>query len=365
MDDARYMARAIELARNGWYSTAPNPRVGCVLVGDDTIIGEGWHERAGQAHAEVRALADAAARSHDVHGATAYVTLEPCSHHGRTPPCADTLVAAGIGRAVIGAHDPNPKIDGRGIERLRDAGIEVSTGVEQAACAALNTGFNQRMVTGRPRICVKLAMTLDGRTAAANGESQWITGSEARDDVQHLRAAAGAVVIGSGTLLADDPALNVRLPGDWRQPMRVVLDSRLRTPANARMLGLPGETRIYTAVAAHTPQWQALVAAGAELQNVTADGDHLDLDRVLDDLGEQAINDVLVEAGPTLAGALAAQALVDEYIIYMAPQLLGDGGRGLLTLPGAQALGDRINLSIEDIQPVGDDWRICAQPVRT
>src|SRR5699024_4662735 len=210
----------------------------------------------------------------------------------------------------IGARDPNPKIDGRGIQRLQDGGIRVVTGVEQAACEALNIGFNQRMMTGRPRVCVKLAMTLDGRTAAANGESQWITGSQARDDVHRQRGAAGAVLVGSGTLLADDPSLTVRLAGDWRQPMRVVLDSRLRTPTHARMLSVPGTTRIYTVRTAEASGWQQLAASGATLYNVAAAGDHLDLGQVLDDLGTQAINDVLVEAGPTLAGAFAAQALV-------------------------------------------------------
>lgn len=362
MTDADCMARAVELARNGWYTSAPNPRVGCVLVRDGETIGEGWHVRAGEPHAEVHTLADASARGHGVEGATAYVTLEPCSHYGRTPPCADALVAAGVSRVVVGARDPNPKIDGRGIERLRAAGIDVVTGVQVSACEALNPGFNQRMRTGRPRVRVKLAMTLDGRTAAANGDSQWLTGEDARMDVHRLRAESGAVMVGSGTLLADDPSLTVRLPGDWPQPERVVLDSQLRMAPQARMLSLAGRTQVFTAQAAEWPAGQALEAAGAAVQQVDAGSGGVQLTQVLDTLGAQGMNDVLVEAGPTLAGALATQGLVDEFVIYMAPQLLGDTGRGLLTLPGAQALTDRIQLHIDAIQPVGRDWRITARP---
>lgn len=364
MDDVQYIRRAVELARNGWYTAAPNPRVGCVLVRGGHVIGESWHERAGQPHAEVRALADAAARGADASGACAYVTLEPCSHHGRSPPCADRLIEAGIARVVLGARDPNPDVDGRGMERLQNAGIEVVTGVETTACEALNPGFNWRMHTGRPRLRIKLAMTLDGRSAAANGESQWITGPAARDDVHRLRAESGAVMIGSGTLLADDPSLTVRLPGDWTQPMRVVLDSSLCTPPTARMLGLPGTTRIYTSEAAGGSAWRALEAAGAELSRVAAGGGGVNLAQVLDDLGALECNDVLVEAGPTLAGALAAQGLVDEFVIYMAPQFLGDAGRGVLTLPGAQTLAQRIGLVIDDVSAVGHDWRIRARALQ-
>lgn len=363
MDDGCHMARAVELARNGWYTTAPNPRVGCVLVRDGAVIGQGWHERAGRAHAEVRALADAAEHGADTRGACAFVTLEPCSHHGRTPPCADRLVEAGISRVVLGARDPNPRVDGQGIERLRNAGIEVVTGIETAASEALNPGFNQRMRSGRPRVRVKLAMTLDGRTAAANGESQWITGGAARDDVHRLRAESGAVLVGSATVLADDPSLSVRLTGEWPQPMRVVVDSRLRTPPGARMFALPGTTRLYTSARGSEPARQALARAGAVIEQVDACPGGLKLDQVLDGLAALSINDVLVEAGPTLAGALAAESLVDEFVIYMAPQLLGGSGRGLLTLPGARSLADRIGLVIDDIRPLGDDWRISARPV--
>jgi len=361
MDDAHYMRRAIELARNGWYTTAPNPRVGCVLVRDERIIGTGWHERAGAAHAEVRALADAAAGGEDTRGACAYVTLEPCSHHGRTPPCVEQLIAAGLARVVVGMQDPNPKIQGRGLAALRAAGIEVVSGVEEAACRALNRGFIQRMHSGRPRTRLKLAMTLDGRSAAANGESQWLTGTAARTDVHRLRAESGAVLIGSGTLLADDPALNVRLQGEWPQPLRVIADSRLQTPARARMLALPGNTCIYTATTPDHPAWQPLTTAGATLRQVSAASGGIDLAEVLADLGTQGINDVLVEAGPTLAGSLIAQSLADELLVYMAPQLLGDSGRGLVTLPGAHTLADRVYLAIEDIQPVGKDWLIRAR----
>lgn len=361
-DHARHMARAVQLAGRGWYTSAPNPRVGCVLVRDGQVIGEGWHVRAGEPHAEIRALRDAQSRNHVTAGATAYVTLEPCSHHGRTPPCADALIEARVTRVVLGAQDPNPAVDGRGMQRLREAGIEVVTGVAVGACEQLNPGFNQRMQTGRPRLRVKLAMTLDGRTAAADGSSQWITGARARADVHRLRAESGAVMVGSGTVLADDPSLSVRLDGDWPQPLRVVLDSRLRTPTDARMLGQPGTTRIYTACKADSTQWLTLETAGAALAQMPADMQGLRIEPVLDHLGKLQINDVLVEAGATLAGSLAAQRLVDEYIIYMAPQFLGDMGRGLLRLPGVQSLQQRIDLRIEDISPVGNDWRILARP---
>jgi len=358
---AFYMQRAIELARRGWYTTRPNPRVGCVLVSHNVVIGEGWHERAGQAHAERRALADAADLGHDVRGATAYVTLEPCSHTARTAPCTRALIDAGVACVIIGAQDPNPEVDGRGIQALRDAGIDVVTGILAEQCAALNVGFNRRMTRGRPHVRVKLAMSLDGRTADAAGRSQWITGDSAREDVHHLRGAAGVVMVGSGTMEADDPSLNVRLPGDWMQPMRVVLDRELRMSPTARMLGIPGDTLIFTASDDAT-KIQALQVAGANVERMGIDHAGLDLAAVLHRLGELEINDVLVEAGPILAGSLARAGLVDEYIIYIAPMLIGDAGRALMSVPGLAHLNDAQRLVFTDMQPIGDDIRLTATP---
>ncbi|MDN5862967.1 MAG: bifunctional diaminohydroxyphosphoribosylaminopyrimidine deaminase/5-amino-6-(5-phosphoribosylamino)uracil reductase RibD, partial [Salinisphaera sp.] len=308
------MARALALARRGWYSTPPNPRVGCVLVRGGVIVGEGWHEQAGAAHAEIMALQDAAVRG-SIDGAVAYVTLEPCCHHGRTPPCVDALVEAGIQRVVVGMTDPNPRVAGGGIERLRDAGIEVTSGVLAADCAALNCGFACRMRRGRPRVRAKMAMSLDGRTAGGDGQSRWITGAAAREDVHRLRAESGAVLVGSGTALADDPQLTVRLPGSWRQPLRVVLDSKLRLPATAALLDPAAPNLVLTTVAGGAA-WDALTAAGADLRQVVSGPGGVDLAAALHSLAAEGVNDLLVEAGPTLAGALLQADLVDELLLY-------------------------------------------------
>ena len=358
-----YMQRAIELARRGWYTAKPNPRVGCVILAGTRIIGDGWHARAGEPHAERNALADAEARGFDVKGATAYVTLEPCAHTGRTPPCTQALIEAGIERVVVGAQDPNPSVDGQGIDALRAAGIDVVTGVLAERCAALNAGFNQRMTSHRPRVRVKLAMSLDGRTAAADGTSQWITGETAREDVHRLRAESGAVMIGRGTCVADDPSLTVRLPGEWDQPLRVVLDSQLAMATDAKMFCQSGETLVFTA-SDDEDKTGALEEAGARVARVGGDSTGLDLARVLGVLAEREINDVLVEAGPTLAGALTQAGLVDEYIIYMAPQLIGDTGRGLMSLAGAVGLDDATRLVFDNAEPVGADLKITARPVK-
>lgn len=360
---ADYMAHALRLAHRGWYSAPPNPRVGCVLVQEQRIVGEGWHARTGQPHAEINALRDAETRGRNTVGATAYVTLEPCCHQGRTPPCTDAMIAAGIGRAFIGMRDPNPRVAGRGIAALGAAGIEVETGLLEADCRALNPGFISRMSQGRPLVRLKMAMSLDGRIAAASGESQWITGEAARSDVHRLRAQAGAVLTGSETALADDPSLNVRLPGEWRQPLRVVLDTRLRLPPTARMLDLPGRTIVMTAAQAG-PDWDALAVAGAQLYRMPTAGAHLDLHAVLFALATEEINEVLVEAGPTLGGALLEAGLVDELVLYIAPSLLGDQGRGLLNLAGVRHLADRVALDIVDVRAVGGDWRITARPAQ-
>jgi diaminohydroxyphosphoribosylaminopyrimidine deaminase / 5-amino-6-(5-phosphoribosylamino)uracil reductase len=358
--DHSFMARALELARRGLYSTDPNPRVGCVLVAQGETIGEGWHERAGEAHAEVHALRQAGAGAR---GATAYVTLEPCCHHGRTPPCTDALIQAGVARVVVAMQDPNPKVSGKGLQALRDAGIAVQNGVLAAQAEQLNCGFARRMRSGMPWVRCKLAMSLDGRTAMASGESQWITGAAARADVQRWRARSSAVLTGTGTVLADDPSLNVRLDSVTapRQPLRVVLDTRLRTPPTARMLGLPGRTLILTG-SDDASRRAALSRPQVQVLTLPLTGRHLDLAAVLRCLGEQALNEVQVEAGPTLSGALLQAGLVDELVIYMAPHLMGDAARGLFTLPGMEHMDQCIGLQISDIRAVGNDWRITALP---
>jgi diaminohydroxyphosphoribosylaminopyrimidine deaminase/5-amino-6-(5-phosphoribosylamino)uracil reductase len=368
--DYAWMARALGLARRGLYTTDPNPRVGCVLVRDDEPVGEGYHRRAGEPHAERNALAAAGARAA---GATAYVTLEPCSHHGRTPPCADALAEAGVARVVAAMLDPNPLVAGSGLQRLREAGIQVDTGVLEDQARALNPGFVKRMTDGLPWVRCKLAMSLDGRTAMASGESQWITGEDARRDVQRLRARSSAILTGVGTVLADDPSLNVRLgaealggadPEDWvRQPVRVILDSRLRTPPTARLLELPGTT-VILCVDERRDHAADLEAAGARVQILPEDKGRVGLRAALEFLAEQEINEVLVEAGPTLAGSVVQAGLVDELIIYMAPHLMGDSARGLFSLPGLRYMADRLVLEIRDLRRVGRDIRITAVPAR-
>lgn len=267
-DDHRYMTRALELARRGLYTTHPNPRVGCVLVKEGAIVGEGWHVRAGESHAEVLALQQAGDRAR---GAAVYVTLEPCAHQGRTPPCSEALIRAGVSRVIAAVRDPDPRVAGKGLARLQDAGIETQTGLLAEEARALNAGFFQRLDARRPWVRLKLAMSLDGRTALASGQSHWITGEAARRDVQYWRAQSSAVLTGIGTVLADNPRLNVRLSGDWRQPVRVVLDTRLRISPDARLLGLPGETRIFTA-SGDAAAIARLTAAGALVEQVPAAG---------------------------------------------------------------------------------------------
>jgi diaminohydroxyphosphoribosylaminopyrimidine deaminase/5-amino-6-(5-phosphoribosylamino)uracil reductase len=360
-DDSRFMSRALELARRGLYSADPNPRVGCVLVREGTVVGEGWHARAGEAHAEVNAIraAGEAAR-----GATAYVSLEPCCHHGRTGPCTEALVMAGVTRVVAAMVDPNPRTAGHGLETLRAAGIDVASGVLEDQACALNVGFVTRHTRSRPFVRIKMAASLDGRTAMADGESKWITGPEARHDVQHLRARSSAIVTGIGTVLADDPALTVRdvEPHDGgaiRQPLRVVLDRRLRTPPDASLLRQAGATVIATSSNDRQAD-QRLTQAGAEILNL-GDDTHGGLDALMTALAEREVNEVLVEAGATLAGAMLEAALVDEIVLYTAPVLLGDGGRGLFHLPGVHRLADGLALDIVDVRAVGRDWRVTAR----
>lgn len=358
--DYQFMVRALRLAERGLYTTDPNPRVGCVLVRDGEIVGEGWHERAGGPHAEIRALAQSGERAR---GATAYVTLEPCCHHGRTPPCSDALIRAGVARVVVAMADPNPRVAGQGLAQLAAAGIAVESGVLRTQAEALNPGFIMRMRRGRPFVRCKLAMSLDGRTAMASGESKWITAEAARHDVQHLRARSSAIMAGIGTVLADDPSLTVRLEGvDTRQPLRVVVDSRLRIPSKARLLDAPGRTLIATA-SQEPLRDAALIRDNVSIIVRPASQGGVDLPAVMAYLADQEINEVLVEAGPTLNGALLQAELIDELIIYMAPHLMGDAARGLFYLPELVSMDQRIGLEILDIRAVGRDWRITAKVV--
>ncbi len=346
------MARAIQLARLGRYTTDPNPRVGCVLVKDDRIIAEGWHEKAGAAHAEVIALQQTSSAL----GATAYVTLEPCSHFGKTPPCCEALIAAGIVRVVVAMQDPNPLVAGAGIKKLRVAGVDVAVGLMQQEAEMLNRSFIKRMCTGLPFVRSKMAMSLDGRTAMASGESQWITSTQARNDVQRLRAESSAILTGVNTVLSDDPALNARVDFPVTQPIRVVLDSHLKTPVGAKMAALPGRSLILTGSTDHT-KINALQAAGFEVQILPLKRGRLDLQAVLAYLGQQQVNEVLVEAGAILNGALLAENLLDEGIIYMAPSILGDEGRGLFTIPRLQRMHDKKTIQWRDVRHVGVDLR--------
>lgn len=349
--DEALMRRALELAAQGMNTTHPNPRVGCVLVNDGHIVGEGWHRKAGEPHAEVHALRAAGERAR---GATAYVTLEPCSHFGRTPPCADALLEAGIAEVVVALSDPNPAVNGAGLARLQAAGINVRSGLLEAEALMLNAGFVKRMREGLPLVRVKLGASLDGRTALANGVSQWITSEAARRDVQYWRARSSAILTGIGTVLADDPQLNVRLPDidmAGRQPLRVVLDSQLRIPITTRLCATEG-TLVFTTQpalsrgAAEVVSWQADPQGGIELRSM------------LQELARRGCNEVLVEAGPTLAGRLLELGLADELLMYVAPVLLGDAARPLLRLPMIESMQDRIELELQDMQGVGPDLRL-------
>ena len=358
------MQRALTLAVRGLETTDPNPRVGCVIAQRGRIIGEGWHERAGEPHAEVAALRAAGSQAA---GAAVYVTLEPCSHHGRTPPCVEALIAARVARVVIAADDPNPLVDGKGASALRAAGIAVESGLLAEEATALNAGFFKRMRSGRPLVRVKLAMSLDGRTALANGESRWITGEAARADVHHWRARSSAVLTGVGTVLADDPRLDVRLPGEAggprRQPLRVILDTELRTPADARLFEVPGEVLILTGLTSPDDARAAsLTARGARIESLPMEGSRLALPAVLDRLGELELNEVLVEAGATLAGEMLRQSLADELLLYVGPRLLGPSGRALVAMPPPAQLADAPAFTIAEAQQLGEDLRLRLRP---
>jgi len=357
--DRQHMGRALALAERGATTTHPNPRVGCVIVRDEETVGEGWHEWAGEPHAEIAALraAGAAAR-----GATAYVTLEPCSHHGRTPPCVNALIEAGVARVVFAIEDPNPRVRGAGAEALRHAGIGVASGLMAQEAADLNAGFFTRMKHGRPWVRLKLAMSLDGRTALANGASRWISSEAAREDVQHWRARSSAVLTGIGTVLADDPRLSVRLPSvRARPPLRVILDTALRTPPTARLLDENGPVWIFTA-SENAGRRQALEARGARVERLEGAG-RPSLPQVLTRLAAAEINELMVEAGATLAGELIRTQLVDELLLYVAPILLGPQGRALVTLPELTELAQSPRFEIIETRPIGVDVRLRLRPV--
>lgn len=365
-DDHRHMSRALQLAEQGLYTTDPNPRVGCVLVRDGMIVGEGAHLKAGEPHAEVHALRAAGEQSK---GATAYVTLEPCSHHGRTPPCADALVKAGVGRVVAAMQDPNPLVAGQGLARIAAAGIMTDSGLLEAQARQLNPGFISRMERGRPFVRLKLASSLDGRTAMQSGESQWITGAAARADVQRLRARSSAVVTGVETILKDDAALTVRAgelglspelaeQAAARQPLRVVLDSQLRLPAGAKLLGLPGEVLIVTAMGPTHPRATALTEKGGRILSLPGAGGRVDLNALMTLLAaEYQCNELLLECGATLAGAALQAGLVDELVLYMATTLLGSSARPLLELP-LERMAQQQRLKLIDIRMLGEDLRL-------
>jgi diaminohydroxyphosphoribosylaminopyrimidine deaminase/5-amino-6-(5-phosphoribosylamino)uracil reductase len=358
--DTRYMRRALELAARGLYTTDPNPRVGCVLVRDGRVVGEGWHQRAGEAHAEVQALRAAAGGAQD---ATAYVTLEPCAHTGRTPPCVQALIAARVGRVVYAIGDPNPLVNGAGVAALRAAGIAIEGEVLAAEARALNPGFFKRMHSGLPWVRVKLGASLDGRTALANGESHWITGPAARQDVQRFRARSSVVLSGSGTVLVDDPALNVRIEGATRQPLRAVLDSALRVPPQARMFDSAGSALVFTA-STDSSRRAELERRGVRVESVArAAQGGLELEAVLRRLAELQANEIWVEAGARLAGALLHSRLVDEFIVYLAPSLLGPSARALVELPEISRLEQRLRLEFMECKPVGPDLRLTAVPL--
>ncbi|MGB3596545.1 MAG: bifunctional diaminohydroxyphosphoribosylaminopyrimidine deaminase/5-amino-6-(5-phosphoribosylamino)uracil reductase RibD [Pseudomonas neustonica] len=366
--DRQWMSRALTLAARGLYTTEPNPRVGCVLVKGEQVVGEGWHAQAGEGHAEVNALAQAGEQAR---GATAYVTLEPCSHVGKTPPCADALIAAGVSRVVAAMQDPNPLVAGNGLQRLRDAGIEVTCGLLEEQARELNPGFIKRMQLGLPWVRVKLAMSLDGRTAMASGESKWITGPAARADVQRLRARSGAVISGADSVLLDDSALTVRASelglsdeeasaAVQRQPLRVLIDSLRRVPLEQRFFRESGPTLVISTSAEQAAD--SYQSIGSELLALPGDDGKVDLPTVLRTLAERGCNEVLVEAGAALSGAFWRAGLVDELIVYMAPRLLGSQARPLMQLP-FESMSEAMDVAVSDMRAIGQDWRITARPI--
>lgn len=353
--DFAFMARALRLAEKGLYTSTPNPRVGCVIVRDGAIVGEGWHRKTGEAHAEANALAAAGARAA---GATAYVTLEPCNHQGRTPACSEALIAAGVARVVAAMRDPNAKVAGKGIERLRAAGIAVETGVMEAQARELNVGFVARTTRGRPWLRIKIASGLDGKTALENGTSQWITSPEARRDAHHWRARSCAIMTGIGTLNDDDPRLTVRDVETTRQPLRIVVDSRLRMPVSARILEQGGV--LVAAAVDDRDKIARLQNRGAEVVVLPDGKGKVDLAQLANELGRRELNEVMTEAGINLHSALLRAGVIDELLFYFAPLLLGDRGRGMFDLGDLSEMGQALKLSTTEMRQIGPDLRLRA-----
>jgi diaminohydroxyphosphoribosylaminopyrimidine deaminase/5-amino-6-(5-phosphoribosylamino)uracil reductase len=354
--DHEFMGQALELAGRGLYTTTPNPRVGCVIVGNGVVVGTGWHEKAGMPHAEALALKAAGTRSR---GATLYVNLEPCSHHGRTPPCVDAIIDAGVERVVAAMQDPNPKVAGAGFARLRAAGIAVEHGLMEGEARELNFGFFERMTRGRPWVRMKIAASLDGRTALANGKSQWITGEAARADGHRWRARACAILTGFGTVRDDDPQLNVRGVDTPRQPLKIVVDSKFETPPSARLLK-DGKTLVVGA-ANEERKIAALKAAGAEAITIRNDQGKVELFKLMEELARRELNEIHVEAGTKLNGSLLQAGVVDELLVYLAPSVIGDSGRGMFHLPELTELSRSTPLKIREVERVGEDLRILAR----
>ena len=354
--DYGFMAQALRLAERGLYSTTPNPRVGCVIVREDVVVGEGWHRKAGEAHAEIHALQSAGSAAR---GATAYVTLEPCSHHGRTSPCAEALIEAGVSRVVAAMQDPNPLVSGRGLSMLVTAGIAADCGVLEADARELNVGFISRMTRGRPWVRMKLAASLDGKTALHNGASQWITGPPARQDGHRWRARACAILSGIGTVRNDDPQFNVRGVQTLRQPLKVIVDSHLGISPEAKLLK-SGNALIVTTTE-DAGRSDVLRKRGADILNLPAGGGRVDLSSLMAELGRRGVNELHVEGGFRLNGALLAAGLVDELLLYFAPCLVGDAARGMFDLPALESLEGQRRLTIRDMRMVGADVRVIAR----
>lgn len=355
----KMMRRALHLARKGIGKTSPNPAVGAVVVRDGSIVGEGWHRRAGTPHAEVHALRQA---GESARGGDVYVTLEPCSHHGRTPPCAEALVAAGVARVFVGMIDPNPLVSGRGVELLRRAGITVETGLLEAECRMLNEAFIKHVTTGRPLVVLKSALTLDGKTATACGDSRWVTSALSRRLVHRLRARMDGVMIGVGTLMADDPELTVRLV-KGRNPLRIVVDSDLRTPPAARLLApAGGGGAVLATVCSDAAKLATFAAAGVDVLVCSSDGGRVDLPDMLDRLGARGVQSILLEGGETLAGEMLRQGLIDKFLFFLAPKLIGGEGKGVFAGAGATLMEQAVPLRIERVGRVGGDILLEAYP---
>ncbi len=354
--DHEFMGQALQLAGRGLYTTTPNPRVGCAVVRDGALVGTGWHEKAGMPHAEALALEAAGARAR---GATLYVNLEPCSHHGRTPPCVDAMIAAGVKRVVAAIQDPNPKVAGAGFAKLRAAGIAVEQGLKEDEARELNIGFLARMARGRPWVRMKIAASLDGGTALANGKSQWITGEAARADGHRWRARACAVLTGFGTVRDDDPQLDVRGVETPRQPLKIVVDSKFETSPSARLLK-EGKTLVAGAVK-DAKRIAALEAAGAEAVIIPNERGKVELYRLAEELARRELNEIHVEAGTRLNGSLLQAGVVDELLVYLAPRIIGDSGRGMFGLPELTELSQTAALEIREVERVGEDLRILAR----